>query len=449
MSVVLSVEETGPCEKQLKVEVPAATVDAETARIAAEFRKQAKVPGFRKGKVPMELVRKRFGDEIEQEVVERLLPRYWRQAEAELQLDPLSPPAVEDVVSKAGEPLVFTAKVEVRPQFGLENLEGFDLPSPPTEADDEEVDRMIEDLRRAVAPWVEVDRPAAQGDLIEAQLVQLPDAGVEDQAGEGGGELESPATPEAQPVSFEVGDQNVWEELSLEVTGKSKGQTGTFSRAQEPGGASVSLDYSIEIAAVKERDLPPLDDELAAKIGKFSTLEELRTDVTGRLGEGKTRERRRLREQALLDQLRERNPTDLPLRVLEGEIRQMLTDYAESLGSRGVDPEQAGVDWQQLGEQVRPQAEARVHARLLLDAVAQRWEIEVPEEIFEATLSALARSQGKTAAQLRRALDADGRLGALRAQLRRERALNRLLGEKDVEVSGFMDTSRDGAAEEE
>ncbi len=171
--------------------------------------------------------------------------------------------------------------------------------------------------------------------------------------------------------------------------------------------------------------------------------------MTTRLGEGKARESRRLREQALLNQLRERNPTKLPLRVLESEIRQMLTDYAESLGSRGVDPQQAGVDWQQLGEQVRPQAEARVHARLLLDAVARKWEVEVPEEVFEATLGALARSQGKSAAQLRRALDADGRLGALRAQLRRERALNRLLGEDHDIADVSMDAPREGAAEEE
>lgn len=278
MSVVLSVEETGPCEKQLKVEVPAATVDAETSRIAAEFRKEAKLPGFRKGKVPMDLVRKRFGEEIEKEVVERLLPRYWRQAEAELQLDPLSPPAVEDVVSKAGEPLVFTAKVEVRPEFDLEDLETFELPSPPTEASEEEVDRMIEDLRRTVAPWVDVERPAAQGDLIEAQLQELPRAGAGEEA-EGSDSVE-PTEPQSQAVSFEVGDANVWEELALGVTGKSSGQSATFSREQEQEqeqeGETVKLDYRIEITSVKERDLPPLDDALAEKIGKFSTLSTLR-----------------------------------------------------------------------------------------------------------------------------------------------------------------------------
>ena len=397
MSVILSVEETGPCEKQLKIEVPAATVEAESARITAEFRREAKLPGFRKGKVPMELVSKRFAEDIEKEVVERLVPRYWHQAAAEEQLQPLLEPTVEEVTNEPGQPLVFTARVEVRPEFSLDSLDGFDLPGEAEAATDEEIDRMIGDLRQSVAPLVDVDRGAAQGDVIEAQLQEL---------------REDPDEP--QPVSFEVGDAKVWEELTLEVTGKKAGQSGKFKRTHEAEGEEEeghSHEYSIEIVAVKERDLPPVDDALAAKIGNFETIEALREDISNRISAGKQQENQRLREQAVLDQLRERNPTGLPKGVLDYEVRQMLTDYAESLRQRGVDPATAELDWQQLSEQVRPQAEARVHARLLLDAVVVKWEIEVPEEVFEATLAGLARQQNASAAQLRRALDRDGRLG--------------------------------------
>lgn len=414
MSVILSVEETGPCEKKLKIEVPAATVEAETARITAEYRRQAKIPGFRKGKVPMELVSKRFAEDIDKEVVERLVPRYWHQAAAEQQLQPLLQPTVDEVTNEPGQPLVFTASVEVRPEFVLESLDGFDLPEAPGEATDEEVERMVEDLRRSVAPWVEVERTAAQGDLVEAKLLE-----VKDEPGE------------AQPVAFEVGDANVWEELAVEVTGKKAGYSGGFTRSQEHEGETHSHEYTIEIAAVKERDLPPVDDALAAKIGKFDTFEALREDIRQRISAGKQQEGRRLREQAVLDQLRERNPTMLPKGVLDQEVHQMLSDYAESITQRGVDPATAEIDWQQLSDQIRPQADARVHARLLLDAVVAKWKVEVPEEVFEATLAGLARSQDSSAAQLRRALDRDGRLGELRAQLSREKALRRLMGEED------------------
>lgn len=423
MSVILSVEETGPCEKKLKIEVPAATVEAETSRITSEFRRQAKLPGFRKGKVPMELVSKRYAEDIEKEVVERLVPRYWHQAAAEQQLQPLLDPTVEEVENEPGQPLVFTARVEVRPEFPLDSLEDFDLPEPAGEATGDEVDRMIEDLRRSIAPLADVDRAAGQGDIVEAMLREVRDAPDEGEAAD-----------EPQPVSFEVGDSNVWEELTLEVTGKKAGQSGKFKRTHTPQGEGEeghSHEYELEITAVKERDLPPVDDALAAKIGNFETLDALKEDIAKRISAGKQQEGRQQREQAVLDQLRERNPTGLPERILDYEVRQMLTDYAESMRQRGVDPSSAEVDWQQLSQQIRPQAEARVHARLLLDAVAEKWQIEVPEEVFEATLAGLARSQGASAAQLRRALDRDGRLGELRAQLRRERALRRLLGEED------------------
>lgn len=434
MSVVLSVEETGPCEKRLRVEVPAATVEAEAARVAGDFRKTARLPGFRQGKVPLELVRQRFGDDIRQEVIDRLLPRYWKQAEAEAQLDPLLPPAVDDVELEPGAPLVFSATVEVRPEFPLGDLDGFDLPAPALEVGDEELDRMVEDLRRSVAPWVEAERPAGQGDLVEATLVEI------------GGESE-----EEQPVAFEVGDPNVWEELSLEVMGKKAGQSGQFERTQG-GGPEESghrHQYRVALTAVKERDLPPLDDALAARIGKFETLGALREDVARRLGAGKQQEARRQRERALLDQLRQRNPTELPKRVLDQELRNMLADYAESLGARGVDASRAEIDWAQLAEQVRPQAVARVHARLLLDAVSARLEIEVPEDHFEATLAGLARSQGASTAQLRRTLDRDGRLAELRAQLRRERALKRLLGEEDNQPGGASEAAAAASSDEE
>ena len=116
MSVVLSVEDVGPCRKQLKVEVPAPAVEAETLRVVHDYGQKVRLPGFRQGKVPTELVRRRFAKEIDQEVKERLLPRYWRQAQAESSIEPLLPPEVEEVSDLApGEPLTFTATVETRP----------------------------------------------------------------------------------------------------------------------------------------------------------------------------------------------------------------------------------------------------------------------------------------------------------------------------------------------
>jgi len=163
----------------------------------------------------------------------------------------------------------------------------------------------------------------------------------------------------------------------------------------------------------------------------FETFDMLREAVTDRLRRQKEDQRREARHQALLDQLRERHPIDLPQGVVRREIEGMAQEYAESLAQRGVNVEQAGIDWNRIGEDMLPMAEKRVHARLLLDAVAEEQGIAVTEEEFERTLAMLARAQGVSTPGLRRKLDEDGRLTTLRTQLRREKTIRTLLGEPE------------------
>lgn len=416
MSVVLSVEESGPCQRQVKVEVPAPAVEAELDRVAREFRQRARMPGFRKGKVPLELVRKMYGEEIEKEVLERLLPRYWRQAEAEARLEALLPPRVEQVDLEAGEPLTFVAVVETRPEIALGDLDGFELPEVDLAVGEEEVGQALEDIRRQVAEWVAVDRPAGRGDLVVADMTEL-------------GAAEQPS----QRVAFEVGDEEVWEELSLEVTGKGAGGTTEFSRTEGEGEEARTRSFRLEVVEVKERDLPPLDDALAGKVAKLETLQALRDDVAARIADAKRRRRLQLRERSLLEQLQQRHPIPLPEGLVEHELEHLLHEYADHLGLRGVDAKTTGVDWRGLAEELRPQAARRVHARLLLDAAVEKLGVAVEERELEAALASIARAQGRTSQAVRQALARDDRLKELRAQLLRQKTMRRLLGEEETE----------------
>ena len=422
MSVVLSIEDVGPCRKQLKVEVPAPAVEAESNRVIDEYRKHAKLPGFRKGKVPTNLVKQKFQKEIEQDVVERLLPRYWKQAEAEAELDPLMPPSVDEVDFQPGTALTFVASVDIRPEIELGSLEDFELPELETEPTEEEVEQALEDMRRAVAEWVAADRVAAIGDLVAGKLTQL-----DPETGEPGAE---------KPFSFEVGDPQVWEELTREVTGKEAGQQAEFIRQEGEGEDVVTRSFRVLIEAVRERDLPDLDDSLAARFGDYADVTALRHGARGELRRGKVSERLQQRERAMLDQLLERQPLALPQGVVDSEVEGMLKEYAQSLAGQGVDLEKTDLDWQGMAEQIRPQAERRVHARLLLDAIASQEEIEVGEEDFEAALAAIGRAQGQSAVNVRQALDRSGNLAGFRAQLGREKAIKRLLGEESDEPPG-------------
>lgn len=421
MSVVLSIEDVGPCKKELRIEVPAPAVEAETARVVKDYGRKVRLPGFRPGKVPVNVVRQRFQSEIDEEVVERLVPRYWRQAEAEAGLEPITRPELAGVEDhEPGDPLVFRARVEVRPEIELGDLEGFELPEPPAAPTDEEVDAALEELRRQAGDWLPVERPAGQGDLVAVEVEETT-------------ETEGPEGEAAEPstVEVEVGSPQVWEELSVALTGLTEGQKGEFSRMDEEEGRVRERSFRFQVRGVKERELPELDDELAREIGDFESVEALTQAVRQRLGQQKAHDGHHAREKALLDQLREGHPLTLPEGLVNAEIQRLAQEYAESLARQGVDVESAGIDWRAVAEQARPPAEKRVHARLLLEAVARERAIEVSAEELEGTLAGLAREQGVQTGQLRRALDQDGRLADLRAQLLRAKTIRHLLGEEE------------------
>lgn len=426
MSVVLSIEDVGPSKKELRIEVPAPAVEAETARVVQDYGRKARLPGFRPGKVPAKVVRQRFQGEIDEEVVERLVPRYWRQAEAEAGLEPLTRPELAGVEDhEPGEPLVFRARVEVRPEIELGNLDDFEIPDPPAAPTDEEVEAALEELRRQSGDWLPVERPAGQGDLVAVEIEETT-------------EREGPAGEAAEPttVEVEVGSPQVWEELSVALTGLAEGQKGEFSRMDEEEGRVRERSFRFQLRGVKERELPELDDELAREVGEFESVEELTQAVRDRLAQEKAHERHHAREKALLDQLRERHPVALPEGLVDAEVQKLAQDYAESLARQGVDLETSGIDWHAVAEQARPPAEKRVHARLVLEAVARERGLEVSAEELEQTLAGLAREQGVATGALRRALDQDGRLAELRTQLLRVKTIRHLLGEEDGAEAG-------------
>jgi len=412
MSVVIDYRDAGPCRKQLTIEVPAPAVDAELGRVERELIKTVRIRGFRRGKVPASLVRQRFRDEIDQRVKERLVPRYWRQAQAEKSLDPLLPPEISELKLEAGSPMTFVAEVEVRPEITLDLDQPFDLPAGDVEPTDAEIEEALDDLRRHHATWRPVDRPAARGDrVIGAIRRQGADGDTEE---------------EPQRLEVEVGGERVWEELTLALTGLSAGQTGEFTRPAADGEGEPQR-FRVEVEAVEERELPELDDDFAARLGDFEDVAALRRAVAESLRQRKREELDEKRRQALLAELRRRHPLELPQRLIDREAENMMTEYASHLARQGVDVQ--SFDWQALGEQLRPGAEQRVHDRLLLDAAADQLGVEVDEKAFEGLLRSIAAQQQKSPLVLRQELAESGRLESLRARLRRERTLRRLLGE--------------------
>ena len=324
--------------------------------------------------------------------------------------------------------MTFIARVEVRPEIELRNYRDFSLPEPAVEATAEEVKTAIADLRLRHADWKPASRPAATGDRAKIELKPVIDPTALAAAGETAG---AEIVAEPQTVDIEVGSQQIWEEISLAVSGLSVGQGSRFTRREpraprevreegdlrpdaeaEPGPERT---FEVRLIELTEPILPELDAAFAAHLGKFATVAELEADVARRIGQAKRDDSMRQRETTMLDQLTERHPIPLPDGVVHREVDDLLRDYAENLARRGVDLENAGLDWQRLGEQAKPQAERRVKARLLLDAISEQEKIEVGEEEFEQALALLARAQGVPTPALRQRLDEGGQLAGLRA----------------------------------
>jgi len=415
MSVVTAYEETGPCRRKLTIEIPVEAVDAEMNRVVGSFRKNIKLPGFRQGKVPASVIRKRFDGEIRQEVVDRLLPRYWHQAQSEKNLDPLIPPQFEELELEAGKPMTLVALVETRPEITLGEISDFKLPNTDSEVQDSEVDEVLHDLRRRHATWTPVDRAAGQGDLVSGRRLDVT-ADDEDSVTE-------------EPLTVEVGGEGVDDELSLAVTGRSAGQSAEYSSKV----GDEDRNFRVEILAVKEQELPELDDELATKTG-LDSLEALREAIAADLKRSKDQRNKMEREKAMLEQLRERHPVELPPRVVDKESEGMLREYAERLQSQGLDVSKAEIDWEGLATSVKPEAERRVHDRLLLDAVGTEKSFKLDEKEFERFLAAAAAQQQQTSLALRQQLSESGRLEPLRAEMLREQTKRHLLGEDPSET---------------
>ena len=466
MSVVVASEEAGAWKKRLTVTVPAEEVDSETRQVVRAYAGQVRLPGFRKGKVPAELVRRRYREEIDREVVERLVPKFWERARDEQGLDPLGQPRLEEVGElETGAPLTFVATVEIRPEIELGELDGFELPDPDVEPSDDEVTSALDDLRRQVGAWREAGRPAARGDKVTATILELgPDgeplargSGHDEEAGEKSngeesngekideGEVgesaqdfsSSPSELSSETagdrIEVEVGNPNVWEELSLALTGLEPGQEGRFSRRPAKGPESGPRTFRVKVEAVEERELPPLDDELARRLGDFEDVAALETAVRERLRHDKGHERDRARREALLGQLRARHPLALPEGAVQSEVERLASEFAEDLARRGVDPRQAQVDWQRLSGELRGPAERRVHEMLILDAVAEREGVEVTPAELEGAIASIARAQETSPAQVRRALGE--RVESLRRQIRRQKAVGRLLGDGETDAA--------------
>ena len=402
-------------KKTLTIEIPTEVVDAEIDRVARGYTKQARLPGFRPGKVPQTLVKQRFKDQILHDVMHGLIPRAVEAALQERGIEPVDTPNIRDVALEEGQPLKFTAAVETVPSFDPGDLSAITLHRPPVQVTEEAVDDMLTRLRERAGKLEPVEgRPIAEGDAIVADLDRTgPDGKVDTHAG----------------ITLQLGAPGNPPGFDANLIGLNESDAKTFTihfPASYPAEDLANTDqtYAVTVKGIRRRVLPELDDEFAKDVGEFESLAALRDRIRADLQEEAQENSRRHVRGDLFKQLSSRITFELPASLVDREMDRRLEEFARQLMSQNVDPRQAGIDWAQFREAQREPARDAVASALVLDEIARREQITVSGEDVDKEIERFAARAGRTPAALRAQLEKEGGISRLYAGLRREKAVD-------------------------
>ena len=399
--------------KTVRVEIPPDVVDAEIERLARDYSRKARIPGFRPGKAPARVIKQRFKDQILHEVAHDLIPRAVEDALRERGVEAVDTPDVRDVNLEEGQPLTFTASFDTVPAFDPGDLSTISLRRTGVAIDEDAVNGALERLRGRAARFEPVEaRGVEHGDTVVLDLERR----------DPGGE-----TDKHTDVSIELGAKANPPGFDEQLLGLNVGDTKSFTIHYPP-------DHPIgeAVKGLKRRVLPELDDEFARDLGEFETLDALRTRVRGDLEhEARHAADRELRAD-LMKQLATRIPFELPGSLVEREIDRRVEEFARRVIDQGLDPRQTGIDWNGFRESQRDPARETVAAALVLDEITRREHIEVTEEEVEHEVGKYAERTGRSPAAVRAALEKEGGLSRVAAGLRREKSIDFVLARAKI-----------------
>jgi len=416
--------EVNATRKNVRVEIPSDVVEAEIDRIARDYSRKARVPGFRPGKTPPRVIKQRFKHEILHDVVHDLIPRAVDDALREKGLEAVDTPDVRDVNIEEGQPLTFTASFDTLPPFDPGDLSTIAFRRASAAVTDEAVQLSLQRLRDRAARFEPVEgRGVGAGDTLVVDL--------ERRDGKSG-------KPDVhKDVSIELGAKANPPGFDAQLLGLEVGATKSFDLhypQDYPIGelAGTDVSYTVTVKGLKRRVLPPLDDEFAKDLGEFDTLDAL----TARVREDLEHEAKHAAEREdrgeLMKQLAARLPFEVPASMVEREVDRRLEDFARRLIDQRIDPRDAGIDWGAFRESQREVAREAVAAALVLDEVTRREQLQATDAEVEGEVARYAERTGRTPAAVRAALDKEGGLSRIAASLRREKAIDFVMARASI-----------------
>ncbi len=413
------------CVREVKIEASVEDVDKTFAGVLKEYKKYAKIPGFRAGKVPESVVKRRFAEQIKKDVVERMLPERFQAAIAAAGFVPVSQPQLLSLTLEEGKALDGVATFEIVPPFSLDGYQDVTVPKPTVEATEEEFQNELKQLResRATVEPVEEDRPLVDGDWAQISYagevkngeegVELPPLAGQDALVEIGGAETLAAFTEALRGS------KVGQELQVEVTYPAD--------YQENNLAGKTVGYNIEVKAIKKRNLPELTDEFATELGDYENLAALETRIREHLLASKQRQSEGEVREALFAALNAKFQFPVPEGLVQQQIDARLDRGLRALAQQGMNADMMRkLDFGRLREAQRDSAVNEVKTSLVLDRIADAENLTVSDEELDKEIYMAALQQREPVETLKARLTQDGGLARIREQLRREKTASLL-----------------------
>ena len=411
-----TVEKLSPTRVRINVEVPFGELKPDFDRAYKELAKQVRLPGFRPGKAPAKLLEARVGKEaILDQVVNEALPSRYGQAVTEVDVRPLGQPEIEVTKKEYGEELVFTAEVDVRPDFTLPDLSALKFTVDPIKVSDEDIDTELQNLRARFGTLTGVERPAKTGDFVSIDLSATIDG--ED-------------VPEASTkgLSHEVGSGQLIEGLDDAIVGLSAGESKTFTTELAAGPhAGKTADVTVTVDTVKERELPEPDDEFAQLASEFDTIDELKANLSEQVSRVKRVQQAEEIRTAAIEALVEGVDMPLPEAIVQAQVDNTIHNalhglnhdeakLAEALEKQGTTREKFDAD-------ARTEAEKAIKTQLLLDALGDELDIQVGQDDLTERLVTTSRQYGIQPQELLGYLQQQNQLPAMFADVRRGKTI--------------------------
>jgi trigger factor len=426
MGIQSVLKDVSAVQKKLSVEVTAEAAAKEFTRVLGDFKRKSSLPGFRRGRAPVNLVKNRFAKDIREEVIRCLVPESYQQAIKDKGMEPIRTPHVSELDFSEGQPLKYVAEFQIEPSFELPEYRGLKVIVDRPKDLEEMLEQRLKALQERGTSLKSVEnRPVDMDDLAAIDLhgrfispEGLPLVGLD--------------PIEEENVLLEVGGENVHKSFSKALLGMNLKEEKVFQIAYEQDYpdkkmAGQRIEFTIQLNDLKQKEVPELDDDFAKNFGKWESFQELQEELRGEMAKEAERGAESSRRNGVVERLVNLTPFEVPGVLVEEVLDGKLRDFAVRVASQGVDPAKAGIDWASVRKDFQDVAEKEVRAHFVLEALVAKEVIEVHEAEVEAEVDRLASEVKKSREEVEEHLE------ELKASIRRRKAIELLLEDAEFE----------------